>query len=895
MTEKEHTPGVLAGDTPQSEAGLYRSAFDSMLEGIQILGRDWRYLYLNRAAEIQNRRPNGDLLGRSFIEIWPAAASTPVYESIKRCMDERVPVRLQNRFPYGDGTAGWFDLSLQPVPEGVLCLSIDITPRKLAEERLESSERTLRLFVENAPAAIAMLDRDMHYLAASRRYSIDYRLADRDLIGRSHYSVFPEIPERWKEIHRRCLAGAVERAEDDPFPRADGSMDWVRWEIHPWYERPGVVGGIILASEVITERKQRERDLRRSEAMYRSLVESSSSVIATIDGDGRFHFVNRIAAAQLGAGPGDIIGKQMGELFPPAVAERQMRNIRRVIETNEGVVEESLSVVNGRERWYLNNIQPVPDASGRAVFAMLNSLEITGLKRAEAGLRESEEKYRLLAENISDVIWILDIETYRFRYVSPSVAQLRGYTVDEVMGQDVSESLSPASLQYLVRVLPARLEELKRGVVKSYIDEFEQFRKDGTTVWTETRTRGVVNPVTGHVEVYGASRDITERRTLVAQLLQAQKLESLGTLSSGIAHDFNNILGVIAGHASLLEESLGDPALVRKRIHAIAKSSARGADLVKQLLTFARKSDVQIRRINIGDVVDEVIRLLRETLPKSIDVVDARGGTLPPVDADPTQVHQVLLNLCLNAKDAMPEGGTLSIGAGRESGEHCRARYPNAAAAEYAVLTVADTGSGMDPETQRRMFEPFFTTKGRDRGTGLGLSMVFGIMETHGGFVTVESAPGRGSTFRCFFPLTQGADVPVQPDRAPAMDHAGGGGTVLLVEDEEMIRDMVRQFLESKGYVVLTAGDGEHALDIFREGRDAIACVISDLGLPGRNGESLFHEMKRLRPDLRFVLASGYFEPGQKAKMLGAGVKEYIQKPYDPQELLGTIHRVLRD
>ncbi len=270
--------------------------------------------------------------------------------------------------------------------------------RRAAEEKLRESECRLKRFIELAPAAVAMLDRDMRYIAASRRWLADYRLADADITGRSHYEVFPEISESWKEIHRRCLAGAVERATDDPFLRADGTLDWVRWEVHPWYEMPGEIGGIILYTEVITGRRQAEKELQASEAHYRTLIECSSSVIATIDIDGYFHFGNAVAASQLGCSPGDIVGKHMSDFFAADVAEYHVRQIRRVLESNEGLIEESETVVNGQRHFYLNNIQPIRDASGQTALAMLNAQDITDLKRAEEQLRRSEERFRTVFE-----------------------------------------------------------------------------------------------------------------------------------------------------------------------------------------------------------------------------------------------------------------------------------------------------------------------------------------------------------------------------------------------------------------------------------------------------------------------------------------------------------------
>jgi CheY-like chemotaxis protein len=370
-------------------------------------------------------------------------------------------------------------------------------------------------------------------------------------------------------------------------------------------------------------------------------------------------------------------------------------------------------------------------------------------------------------------------------------------------------------------------------------------------------------------------------------------MESLGTLASGIAHDFNNILSIIIGHASLLERLPADRSTIQKNAEAITKAGMRGASLVKQMLTFARKTDVTIESVTLNDVVNELVILLHETIPRTITVALHVEKDLPVIEADATQVHQVMLNLCLNARDAMPSGGTLTITTQVESGKTLRRKHPKANAQDYVLLSVADTGMGMDEETQRRIFEPFFTTKERGKGTGLGLSLVFGIMESHNGFVTVQSELGKGTACHCYFPVPHNAPNLTQIEERTIEEITGGSETLLVVEDEEMLRELLKSFLESKGYTVLTAEDGEHGLAAYRQHRNTIALVISDHGLPKYSGDELYRSLKLLKPDVLFILASGYIEPGMKSEIFKSGIKEFIQKPYDENDLLRVVRRVL--
>ena len=394
--------------------------------------------------------------------------------------------------------------------------------------------------------------------------------------------------------------------------------------------------------------------------------------------------------------------------------------------------------------------------------------------------------------------------------------------------------------------------------------------------------------------------DITERkrveqeeRSLEEQFHQVQKLESVGTLATGIAHDFNNILCIIIGHASLLEGLPANPDTIKKHTEAITKASIRGADLVKQLLTIARKSDVVFKSVILNDIVTEVARLLGETFPKTIAVSFHLEKDLPLIEADATQLNQVLLNLCVNARDAMPNGGTLTITLHREPGEMIRTRLPKATAHEYIVLSVADTGIGMDEATRLRIFEPFFTTKERGKGTGLGLSLVFSIMESHSGFIDVQSAPGKGTTVLCYFPVSQKPIGLEQVKDQSAEGVPGGSETVLLVEDEEMLRELAKAMLEAKGYTVLTACDGEEGVEVYQRHQTEIQLVISDLGLPKFGGDKLYRKLKMLNPRVHMILASGYIEPGMKAQILGEGVKAFIQKPYNLNEVLQAMRSVL--
>jgi len=386
--------------------------------------------------------------------------------------------------------------------------------------------------------------------------------------------------------------------------------------------------------------------------------------------------------------------------------------------------------------------------------------------------------------------------------------------------------------------------------------------------------------------------DITERKNLEKRLHHASKMESLGTLAGGIAHDFNNILAIIQGHANLLKGSHPESETRTKSLDAIATATARGTSLVQQLLRFARKTEITMEPVSVNASIRELVSLLLQTFPRSIDIVTDLDPDIPWVVADATELHQVLLNLCVNSRDAMPHGGRLTLLTRTVAGEEVRRQFPTASARRYVNVEIADTGLGMDERVRQRIFEPFFSTKGIGKGTGLGLATAYGIVQSHSGFIDVQSEVGRGTTFRVFLPsertIRKTADT-----LTPGTESPGGNEGILVVEDEEALREIAVIVLSNKGYRVLTAKDGAEAIDIYRQHGSSIKVVITDLGLPVLGGGQLARTLRQMNASLELIIASGYIDPGTKSELSRAGVKEFIQKPYQQDELLRAIRRVL--
>jgi nitrogen-specific signal transduction histidine kinase/ActR/RegA family two-component response regulator len=387
--------------------------------------------------------------------------------------------------------------------------------------------------------------------------------------------------------------------------------------------------------------------------------------------------------------------------------------------------------------------------------------------------------------------------------------------------------------------------------------------------------------------------DDTKRHRLEKELIQSQKLESLGILAGGIAHDFNNILGILMGHVSLLDRIQEDPELHRISLDAIDKALKRGVSLVRQLLTFARKTDSVFEPILVNDIVKEVTKLIGGTFAKTIEVVTDLSPRLPAIVADGSQIHQVLLNLCVNARDAMPAGGRLRIETSVVEGNLVRQKFPIALGNRYVAIEVRDSGTGMDEATKTRMFEPFFTTKESGKGTGLGLAVVFGIVQTHSGFIDVVSEVGKGSAFSVYLPVEVAPNTALKKPKVSFDESMGGTETILFVEDEALLFETSKIALVSKGYKVLYAKDGLEALDEFRKHFKEIKLVLTDVDLPKLGGEKLVKALLEINPKLKIIFASGYIEPGVKAEILKSGAKAFLGKPYDHVSMLATVREVL--
>ncbi len=519
------------------------------------------------------------------------------------------------------------------------------------------------------------------------------------------------------------------------------------------------------------------------------------------------------------------------------------------------------------------------------------------LEAQTRALAASESRYRALFDGANDAILIMSGD----RFVDCNTMALTMFGCAEksqILGHSPWEFSPPVQPDGKDSRSKARdLIEVAEGG-ESQRFAWKHLRKGGIPFDAEVSLN--VAQIGADRFVQALVRDVTERaeaerhrQQLEMQLVRSQKLESIGTLAAGIAHDFNNILNIIMGNTGLLAAQPDDKEKLLRRVDAIAKASDRGAELVKQLLTFARKATLERRALPVNDVIQETARLLEGTFPKTVEIVLELASDLPPVLADSNQIHQVLLNLSVNARDAMPAGGRLRISSEFVNAAALKSPPSSHIGRDHILISVADSGTGMDDETRARIFDPFFTTKELGKGTGLGLAVVLGIIENHGGYVDLESHVGRGTDFRIYLPVMEQGSSAGSANEAARESIPGGTETVLYVEDERLARDVVAESLALKGYHVLLAADGEEGVAVYKAHAGKIALVISDLGLPKLDGIEMCRRIREMDGKIPFVLASGFFDPERRAMMEELAIAEVLQKPLKIPMLLTTIRRVI--
>jgi PAS domain S-box-containing protein len=522
----------------------------------------------------------------------------------------------------------------------------------------------------------------------------------------------------------------------------------------------------------------------------------------------------------------------------------------------------------------------------RALFYRRSYFEELEHKRAALALRESEDRFRMLVESLDEIVYTLD-PSHRFLTLYGSWVERSGYDAVRLIGKTVEELFGSAGYDYHWQMEERALHGEHVLYEASYLDLATKSVRDVQTSLSPLRDSS--DAIIG---IVGIGRDITKVKRLERDLLQSQKMDSLGKLAGGIAHDFNNLLAMLMGSAEMLKKNLSADPVNSVHIQRILEATDRGSSIAKRLLLFSRQGAVQFQPVSISHILNEVSEMLRYTFPKTVDVIVTIEADNGIVNGDAGHLHQAFVNLCLNAKDAMGDKGTMTLSERTIDAGTIREKFPEAAARTYVAVSVTDTGAGIDPSLRGRIFEPFFTTKVNGKGTGLGLSIVDGIIRNHHGFMDVDSEPGVGTTFTVYLPAYSGS---VNAPEAAREDLLGTGEKILIVDDEVFLRDILGEYLTSSGYTVLAAVDAYDALEIYEREGSSIDIVITDLGMPKMSGEELFHSLQRLNPAVAVIISSGYLDGTTRNELLGKGVIDVLTKPYRLTEIQQALFHHLRN
>jgi two-component system, cell cycle sensor histidine kinase and response regulator CckA len=769
---------------------------------------------------------------------------------------------------------------------GLRGIVVDISDRERVEEAIQRERNLLRTLIDNLPDGIYVKDSECRKTIAN---PADVRntghRSEAEILGKDDFDLFPkEMATGFFADDQRVLkTGEPVLNREEYVLGEEGKKRWLLTSKLPLRNEKGIIIGLIGIGRDITARKQTEEALRQSESLFKLLVESSPVAIAVFSGPSKkLEYVSDRFTELFGYDKEEI--PSMNTWWQLAYP---VENYRNQIETKwrENVVETQRK---GSSIEPLESVVTCQDGSTRYIESTFTSIgedilvfftDLTQHRLAQEALRQTHAFNELLIQTMPFGMNIVD-EEGNILFVSKAMKEM--LTVDVV--NMCCWSVYKDDNQQCINC------PLRKGISFGKPDVLEVTGMLGGKIFQISHVGMMYEGKKAMLEVF---QDITEQKKLQQELMQSQKLFSIGTMAGGIAHDFNNILGIILGYSSLLHSVKDNPEKFSNGVTAIRQAVDRGAGLVRQILTFARKTDILFEPLSVSEIVNELVSMLQQTFPKIITFNIRMETHLPYINADHTQIHQALLNLCVNARDAMPNGGEISIEIEKIVGKRLKEQFPTATDSWYICLKVSDTGIGMDEITRNQIFDPFFTTKEKGKGTGLGLSVVYGIIQAHQGFVKVESILNHGTTFLLYFPVPPESSEILESHEQEAEKISGGNETLLLVEDEILLLDMLQILLESNGYTVFTAKDGEEAVQVYREHAHEIALVISDMGLPKLTGVFEFEQMKEINPAIRIIFASGFFEPESKARLENAGVKGFLQKPYVIEEVLVKIRKAL--
>jgi PAS domain S-box-containing protein len=764
---------------------------------------------------------------------------------------------------------------------------------KEADKREEAEEelRKYQFMIESAHDAIFFKDLGSRYISANNKTLEVFGLSREDVIGKNDYELMPDQKEAKKNVHDDQIVFKSGKPTEviKHMTGADGKGYWFQAIKVPLFDNDGKVIGLVGIARDITKLKQAEEALRESEEKYRSLFENTGTATFVTEEDMTVSQVNAKCEVLSGYSRDEIVGKMKTTDFIPVEELERIKkyHFERRKKDDNIPPEYELKLVdkNGNIKNVFIQVGMIP----KTKQSIASIIDITPLKQAEKALRESEERYKSLFKNNHCVMLLIDPESADIVDANPAAVSFYGWSKEELTSKKITNINTLTDEQVFQEMKQAKTEERQHFL-------FSHRLSNGEIRDVEVYSRPII--LHGKQLLYSIIHDISERKKaekdrqrLQLQLQQAHKMEAIGTMAGGIAHDFNNILGIILGNTELAMDDVPEWNPARMNLDEVRTASLRAKDVVRQLLSFARKTDQERKPVKINSVITGALKLLRSSIPTSIEMRCNMPRDSEIILADPTQTNQIMINLCTNAAQAMEDdGGILEISLESVILEESIAKSYELSPGRFVKLTVNDTGHGIDPKIKDRIFDPYFTTREVGKGSGMGLAVVHGIVKNHDGAISVDSEVGKGTTFNVLLPIVRREPV---PEIIIDEDLPIGKELILYVDDEESIVKMGNQRLERLGYKVESTTSPIEALDLFRSKPDQFDLVITDLTMPKMTGDKLVKEILNIRLDMPIIICTGFSEKmdGEKARAVGA--LGYLEKPHEKRDLAKMVRKVL--
>jgi PAS domain S-box-containing protein len=864
---------------------LYKTLVNDLQIGLYIL-LEGKIVFANQHIPRYSGYSMEELLGSEIIPYVHPDDRALVRKKAAQVLKGERSKPYEFRFIDKSGEVKWLMETVSSISHrgqsAVLGNTMDITELKEVKKEVERMKSLEASILSSVPHALfGVENRQIFFVNQSMETVFGWR--PDELIGKKtrilfrndeDYQEFGRIVYSELEDHDRFI-----RECEMPFIRKDGREIFCRLSVSRIGDRLEGTKRVVSTFEDITLSKLAKEVLRQSEERYRAIVEEQVELVSRWRPDKTLTFVNDAYCQFYGKTREELLGKPYDSNLPEDDLQRMKEHITQLSPQNPvASIEHRVYARNGAIRWTQWSDRVIPDREGNIAEIQSVGRDITEQKRIQ---EEYQIKDNAIKSSITPII-ITDLDS-KLTYANDAFLDLWGFeTIDDVIGTQVCDYLLDSS------ATDRAIEHL--GKDEGWVGELVARKKDGTTFDAQVTTSVVRGHNNTPIALMASFVDMTEKKQSDEAIRQLQKMEAIGTLAGGIAHDFNNILMGIQGHNTLMLLDVDTTHPFYDHLKRQETIVASGARLSRQLLGFARGGKYEVALVDLNDIIIKSLEMFGRT-KKEISIEYDLHPDIWKVEADQGQIEQVLLNLFVNAWQAMPGGGQINVETGNEvlSGDFqtsLRVKH-----GKYVRISVTDTGIGMDEETRQRIFEPFFTTKERAHGTGLGLASVYGIVKNHGGFITVESEKGKGSTFTIYLPALLGELKRDNEDKEQKI--ARGTETVLIIDDEEMILDIGVTLLEELGYTVLKASDGREALALFEENREKIDLVILDMIMPGMGGREVFERLKDIKRDVKVLLSSGYSNNGEASELMNKGCDGFIQKPFSIANFSGIIREIL--